>query len=144
MRTKKKLSLKINETHGELLGMGMHLDLVEKQLGVGIKAICELQGIQGILSYNLRVLSQDNIISSLNSYRQTMDELESIEQRIKESFMIYNNVRRERESYLGRYNRLMAIYKEMSQELLTEGDILPFRKRNDETYQRRDQTKDRD
>jgi hypothetical protein len=128
---KKKKSSKIDKIAGTLMGLELNLKLLEDDIENVQSNIAYLKNIKKDLEYNINLHRSDKVITVVEGYRKSLEELKSIKKEIEKFENSEKKLKLKMEQKLKTYDYYFEEYVKEIESLKKEAKILLFKRDKD-------------
>ena len=128
---KKKKSSKIDKIAGTLMGLELNLKLLEDDIENVQSNIAYLKNIKKDLEYNINLHRSDKVITVVEGYRKSLEELKSIKKEIEKFENSEKTLKLKMEQKLKTYDYYFEEYVKEIESLKKEAKILLFKRDKD-------------
>ena len=125
---KKKKSSRIEEIAGTLMGLELSLKLLEDDIETVQSNIGYLEKIKEDLEYNISLHRSDKVITVVEGYKKSLDELKSVKKELTKFENSKKMLKRKMDEKLKTYDYYFEEYVKEVENMKKETKILLFKK----------------
>lgn len=125
---KKKKSSRIEEIAGTLVGLELSLKLLEDDIETVQSSIVYLEKIKEDLEYNINLHRSDKVITVVEGYRKSLNELKSVKKELKRFENSEKTLKRKMDEKLKTYDYYFEEYVKEVENMKKQTKILLFKR----------------
>ena len=125
---KKKKSSRIEEIAGTLMGLELSLKLLEDDIETIQSSIVYLEKIKEDLEYNINLHRSDKVITVVEGYRKSLNELKSVKKELKRFENSEKTLKRKMDEKLKTYDYYFEEYVKEVENMKKQTKILLFKR----------------
>ena len=125
---KKKKSSRIEEIAGTLMGLELSLKLLEDDIETVQSIIVYLEKIKEDLEYNINLHRSDKVITVVEGYRKSLNELKSVKKELKRFENSEKTLKRKMDEKLKTYDYYFEEYVKEVENMKKQTKILLFKR----------------
>ena len=125
---KKKKSSRIEEIAGTLMGLELSLKLLEDDIETVQSSIGYLEKIKEDLEYNISLHRSDKVITVVEGYKKSLDELKSVKKELTKFENSKKMLKRKMDEKLKTYDYYFEEYVKEVENIKKETKILLFKR----------------
>lgn len=125
---KKKKSSRIEEIAGTLMGLELSLKLLEDDIETVQSSIVYLEKIKEDLEYNINLHRSDKVITVVEGYRKSLNELKSVKKELKRFENSEKTLKRKMDEKLKTYDYYFEEYVKEVENMKKQTKILLFKR----------------
>ena len=125
---KKKKSSRIEEIAGTLMGLELSLKLLEDDIETVQSSIVYLEKIKEDWEYNINLHRSDKVITVVEGYRKSLNELKSVKKELKRFENSEKTLKRKMDEKLKTYDYYFEEYVKEVENMKKQTKILLFKR----------------